>query len=122
MARLLSDNQISLFDFMDGPSRQDIYPQTIQKLHDKLVSFYGDNISSNSYRVWEHIPNLGLRYEAWIYIDGKENEFGFFDKIVEEFKPYKLEVSVNYMPSFSQENKISVMVSTIWRTPGHKER
>jgi hypothetical protein len=70
-----------------------------------------------SYRVWNHVPNLGKR--LWARVDLYQIDTDI-SGISEKYKAKNLEISVNVIPNFDQDSW-SAYISSMWTTKTHKE-
>ena len=92
--------QMTIFDFG--------YPQIICDLIFDLKSVF-PGMKVDSYRVWEHVPNLGKR--LWAEVDDFQNTD--ITWISEKYK--ELEISVNVVPSLRNKGEWMAYISTMWR-------
>lgn len=100
--------QMSLFDFVKPVGK---YPAEVQELENKLFFiFKGHHIRNTGYRIWQHVPIYGYRYEAFIEkctSDEVEN--------IDDLDTEALEVSINVIPDYDQTHLYTLFVSTIWK-------
>lgn len=109
----------------DEPINLRKYPQIIEELSkDVFDAFKGFSSSDDSYKVWEHVPNLGKRYEV-IFHNVDKVDWDKLEAIKEKYKAAGLEVSVCEFPSLEDGaldmKHYEYMISTMWTTKGHKE-
>lgn len=116
--------QMSLWDWMPEAcpeKEQSKFPELIQELSFELFKmFINAKCEKETYRVWEHVPNLGKRYCLWVY-SSEAFDWDKINELIERYKEHKLEVSVCASPAFTGELCSKYMISTMWLTKGHKE-
>lgn len=125
------EGQMSIFDFPEWlpESQKQKYMPIIQKLDDEVKKICeGYEIDEAEYEVWEHVPNLGKRYCAWIndvHEDDLVRVSSQLRALIERFKRFDLEISICGSPGKEDENyhvyTNHIMVSTMWKTSKHKE-
>lgn len=111
------DGQMSIFDFIKPVSTKN-YPTIIEMLEDDIKAL-GIDTSKSKYEIWSHVANLGKRYE--LFVDVPKSMDMDFTALIKKYKPLNLEVSVNYTPSFNNNDCINLFFSSMWTTKGHKE-
>ena len=85
-----------------------------------FMIFRDEESGDDSYEVWDHVPNLGKRYEVWFY-GVEEFDFDKFQKLQQAYKEEKLEVTINVAPSTKKKGTYNYMITSMWLTKGHKE-
>lgn len=110
------EGQMDIFDFLGHEEKE-----RICKYWDKDVSDISDyvnkwceetnsTISSESFRVWTHVPNLGYRLCIWVEFSEEVEEHNFMElqKEMDSYKNKKVEVSINVVPNGR------IMISTLF--------
>lgn len=118
------EGQMSIFDYMNTEESTTIkWHPIIDELSADIHNLFKDcDIEKETYKVWEHVANLGKRYKAWIDVKDKELVMNLsFTPLVEKYKKKSLEVSISSAGSFKDEYSHSLMISSMWETKGHKE-
>lgn len=125
------EGQMSIFDFPEWlpESQKQKYMPIIQKLDDEVRKICeGYEIDEAEYEVWEHVPNLGKRYCVWIndvINDDLVRVSRDLRALIDRYKRFDLEISICGSPGKEDEkyNVIAqnIMVSTMWKSKGHKE-
>ena len=117
--------QMSIFDydaFQDKPKSK--YPAIIEELSKDLFSIFSNNkchMRDETYRLWDHVPNLGKRYSVFVEIKSEYAKTLSLAALIEKYKRQQLEVSISVTPSWDKDFDQSLMISTLWLTKGHKE-
>lgn len=118
------EGQMSIFDYLyieETPSVK-WHPVIDELSADVHKLFANCDIDKEQYAVWKHVPNLGKRYEAWVYVKKQEDVMNLsFSPLIEKYKKRSLEVSISATGSFRDGYSHSLMISSIWETKGHKE-
>ena len=101
----------------------DSYPTLIKELSKDLHEILkGVDFSKEKYSVWDHVPNLGYRYEAFIDLpaDKYDDLIEHQEEIINKYNKASLEVSMNVSSSLVNKETKSVMISTLWKKKGGK--
>lgn len=116
------EEQLTIFDFLETEKAVKWHP-IIDELSDDVHKIFSScDIREEAYHVWDHVPNLGKRYEAWIDVNDKELVMNVsLDPMIEKYKRKLLDVSVVAAGSLKEGYSHSLMVSSLWNTKGHKE-
>lgn len=110
--------QMTIFDLIPEEKK---FPSLIEKFAKEIKEILGFP-SNESYRVWDHVPTLGKRYEAWFYDVNLTEEINEKIEIIQnEFKNTVLDVSFIQIPSMKSNELQRIMVSTMWKTKAHRE-
>lgn len=116
------DGQMDIFDFLGGNTTT-FKNAIIDELHNDLMDLIPEvkeRQEKAKYSVWEHVPNLGKRYEIFIDIKSYPSEKSLND-LVKKYKEKSLEVSICHCPSMKDDYVCRWLISTMWTTKGHKE-
>ena len=122
------EGQMTIFDFIPtSEQKNDIgnnFPPIIRELsRDIWKTFKSDKHEDEAYEVWSHVPNLGKRYVIWIEV--KDILPDQVNALKDKYKKYDLELSFIETPEYDDDYNLDhfwVMISSIWKTKGHKER
>lgn len=116
------EGQYSIFDYIE--------PTTTIKWHPIIDELSADihsllsmcDIEKENYHVWDHVKNLGKRYECFVYVKDDKDVINLsFAPLVEKYKKKSLEVSISSTGSFRDGYSHSLMISSLWNTKGHRE-
>ena len=119
------NEQMSIFDYLNTEETPTIkWHPIIDELSADIHKLFKDcDIEKETYEVWDHVANLGKRYECWVYVKDKNDVMNLtFAPLIEKYKRKSLEVSISSTGSFKDEYSHSLMISSIWETKGHKEK
>ena len=118
------NEQMSIFDYLNTEETPKVkwHPIIDELSADIHRLFLACDIRKEQYNVWDHVPNLGKRYEAWIDVKDKELVMNLqFAPLIEKYKRKSLEVSISATGCFKGGYSHSLMISSLWETKGHKE-
>ena len=118
------NEQMTIFDYLNAEKTPTVkWHPIIDELSDDIHKLFAScNIREETYHVWDHVPNLGKRYEAWIDVSDKELVMNIsLAPLIEKYKRKSLEVSFTATGSFKEGYSHSLLISTIWNTKNHKE-
>lgn len=117
------DGQMSIFDYSIEETPSVKWHPVIDELSADVHKLFSNcDIESERYAVWQHVPNLGKRYEAWVYVRKQEDVMNLsFAPLIEKYKKKSLDVDVSASGSFKDGYSHSLMISSMWETKGHKE-
>lgn len=110
----IAEGQMTLFDFIGTEYK---FAPVIDDLSADIKAIFLDRDCTEKYEIWEHVPQLGYRYSAFITI--KEQEY---DDVVQRLKTIEkayanknLEVSIMQTPCFTDKGDINLFISTLWK-------
>lgn len=116
------DGQLNLFDFIAPTTKR--FPSIIQELSDevKAILVNGDNPGytddKDKYYIWEHVPNLGYRYELFINVKidpDYDKKVDALEELKAKYIKEQLEVSIHCSPSLFNDGYINLFVSSLWK-------
>lgn len=117
------EDQLTIFDYMEPETNVKWHPVIDRLSADVHRLFSKCDIGKEQYAVWSHVPNLGKRYEAMVYVKDKADVMDIeFSKLIEKYEPEQLEVSISSAGCFKDGYSHSLMISSLWITKGHKEK
>lgn len=115
-------DQMTIFEYLNKQSKIKWHPVIDELSKDIHNLFAKCEIEKEKYEVWDHVSNLGKRYEAWVYVKNKEDVMDLsFEPLIEKYRKKLLEVSIAATGSFRSDCTHSLMISSLWETKGHKE-
>lgn len=118
------EGQMSIFDYLNAEEAPTVkWHPIIDELSADIHKLFKDcDIEKETYEVWDHVANLGKRYECWVYVKDKNDVMNLtFAPLIEKYKRKSLEVSISATGSFKEGHSHSLMISSLWETKGHKE-
>lgn len=118
------EGQMSIFDFLEPE-----HPFTWHPIIDDLSKdihrlFQGWEVEDEQYIVWNHVPNLGKRYSAYVDITSDCAKTIVAAPVIEKYKSKGLEISFSVTPCFGKHDyrcDQRIYIYSIWNTKGHKE-
>ena len=116
------DGQMTIFDYLEETPTVKWHPIIDELSIDIHNLFIKCEIENENYEVWDHVPNLGKRYEAWVFVKNQQDVMNLtLEPLIEKYKKKSLDVSVNSSGCLRDGYSHSLMISSIWNTKGHKE-
>ena len=116
------NGQMTIFDYLEEKPTVKWHPIIDELSKDVHYLFSMCEIENEDYEVWDHVPNLGKRYEAWIFVKNQEDVMNLtLEPLIEKYKKKSLDVSFNSSGCLRDGYSHSLMISSIWMTKGHKE-
>jgi hypothetical protein len=117
------EGQLTIFDYLIEETPSVKWHPIIDELSEDIHKLFKDcDIKKETYEVWEHVANLGKRYECFVYVKDDKDVINLsFAPLVEKYKKKSLEVSISSTGSFKDGYSHSLMISSLWNTKGHRE-
>jgi len=106
-------DNMTIFDFIENEHK---FAPIIDRLSADISRIFSNHEYTEEYKIWEHVPNLGYRYSAFITI--LEREYNQIvsecEKMKSEYEKDNLEVSILQSPSV-KANSLTIFISTLWK-------